>query len=698
MSVTDMDITMLKGVGPNKATQLQRELGIYTVGDLLMHFPYRYLDRTHVSTVDQLYDDSNLVVLRGHISRPMPQTGRVPRLSANFTDATGTIELVWFKGLRWIQDSIKVGHEYLVMGKPSSFNGQISIIHPDLELLTSEQGSHTPLPFIPVYNSTEKLKNAGLSSKGLARLMENAFRLLEGHIEEVLPADIVATHHLPSRYDAMRMIHFPRNHQEIAVSTQRMKFEELFLLHLDYQYAKYERQRKSNGLVFGTIGEHFNRFYAEKLPFELTNAQKRVVKEIRNDMRSGKQMNRLLQGDVGSGKTLVALLCMLIALDNGCQSCLMAPTEILATQHYNTLCRMTEGLDIHIELLTGSVKAAAKKIIKARLESGDIDLLVGTHALIEDSVQFHNLGFVVIDEQHRFGVAQRSKLWTKSQVPPHILVMTATPIPRTLAMTLYGDLECSVIDELPPGRKPIQTTHATEAQRLAVYGFLRKQIALGRQVYVVYPLIQESEKMDLVDLMNGYDAISNYFPLPQYQISIVHGKMPPDVKAYEMDRFKRGEAQIMVSTTVIEVGVDVPNATVMMVENAERFGLSQLHQLRGRVGRGGSQSYCILMTKDHLSATAKERIQTMVDSNDGFRIAEADLKLRGPGDIQGLQQSGILDLRLADIVDDEPLVRSTREAVQALLDTDPTLALPEHYCLLLYLRNKRNGINWSRIS
>lgn len=694
-----MDITMLKGVGPAKALQLQRELGIFTLGDLLMHFPYRYLDRSHVTKVSELDADSSLVVLRGHISQPQSQIGRTPLLKATFTDPTGSIELVWFKGLRWIQDSIKVGYEYLVMGKPTVFGNQISIAHPDLELLSGTQGTdHTPLPFIPVYNSTEKLKNAGLSSKGMARLMENAFRMLEGHLSEILPASVVTQYQLPSRYEAMRMIHFPRNHQEIAIATQRMKFEELFLLHLDYQYAKYERQRKNNGLVFNTVGEHFNRFYAEKLPFELTGAQKRVVKEIRNDMRSGKQMNRLLQGDVGSGKTLVALLCMLIALDNGCQSCLMAPTEILATQHYNTLCRMTEGLGIRIELLTGSVKAAAKRKIKQRLQEGEVDLLIGTHALIEDSVQFHNLGFVVIDEQHRFGVAQRSKLWTKNEIPPHILVMTATPIPRTLAMTLYGDLECSVIDELPPGRKPIRTTHATEAQRLAVYGFLRKQIALGRQVYVVYPLIQESEKMDLVDLMNGYDAMVSYFPLPQYQISIVHGKMPPDVKAYEMERFKKGEANIMVSTTVIEVGVDVPNATVMMVENAERFGLSQLHQLRGRVGRGADQSYCILMTKNNLSATAKERIQTMVNSNDGFRIAEADLKLRGPGDIQGLQQSGILDLRLADIVDDEPLVRSSRESVQAILDVDPTLSNPEHYSLLLYLRNKRNGINWGKIS
>lgn len=698
MSDIEMDITMLKGVGPAKAQLLQRELNIFTVADLLMHFPFRYLDRSHVSTISEIGFDTNYVVLRGHIGHPNMVSGRVNRLSAPFTDGTGMMELVWFQGLKWIQDSIKAGAEYYVMGKPSVFNNQISIVHPDLELVKPDSDDANRHQFIPVYSTTEKLKSAGLNSKGIGRLMENAFLFMGTTVRETLPTKILSQYHLPSRYDAIRMMHFPQSNHDIMLGTQRMKFEELFLLHLDYQYAKVDRQRKKSGLVFSTVGDYFNRFYKEKLPFELTGAQKRVVKEIRNDMRNGKQMNRLLQGDVGSGKTLVALLCMLIALDNGYQSCIMAPTEILATQHFNTLSKMTEGLGIRIELLVGSLKASAKKKLKARLLAGEIDFLVGTHALIEDTVQFCNLGFVVIDEQHRFGVAQRSKLWTKNIQPPHILVMTATPIPRTLAMTLYGDLECSVIDELPPGRKPIQTVHGTEAQRLAVYGFLRKQIELGRQVYVVYPLIQESEKMDLIDLMNGYDDISRFFPLPQYQISIVHGKMPPEDKAYEMNRFKKGEANIMVSTTVIEVGVDVPNASVMMIENSERFGLSQLHQLRGRVGRGADQSYCILMTKDNLSNTARERIQTMVQSNDGFRIAEADLKLRGPGDIQGLQQSGLLDLRLADIVDDEPIVIASRESVQALLEEDPTLEQPENFCLLYYIKSKRKGIDWGSIS
>jgi ATP-dependent DNA helicase RecG len=583
------------------------------------------------------------------------------------------------------------------MGRPSLYNGHINIAHPDLELVQygDQPSSHL---YIPVYPSTEKLKAKGLSSKGISKLTESILRQGEGKIPEVLPLNVIQHYHLPSREEALRMIHFPTNSREMSIATQRMKFEELFMLQLDYQYAKYQRRNVSQGRVFGIVGEKFNRFYSEKLPFELTGAQKRVIKEIRADMKSGHQMNRLLQGDVGSGKTLVALLCMLIAIDNGCQACLMAPTEILANQHYATISRFLEGLDVNVELLTGSLKPSQKKKIRTRLAAGEIDILIGTHALIEDSVQFQRLGFIVIDEQHRFGVEQRAKLWTKDVCPPHVLVMTATPIPRTLAMTLYGDLDCSIIDELPPGRKPIKTLHATDAKRLKLFGFMREQMAQGRQIYIVYPLIEESEKSDLKDLMDGYESIARAFPLPDYQISIVHGRMPSESKDYEMQRFKDGITNIMVSTTVIEVGVDVPNATVMVIENAERFGLSQLHQLRGRVGRGGEQSYCILMTSDKLSSSAKERIMTMVNSTDGFRIAEADLKLRGPGDVQGLQQSGILQLKLADIVNDEPIVRAARDTVQSILDQDPNLQKTENACMALYIKRKAPKQNWGKIS
>ena len=522
--------------------------------------------------------------------------------------------------------------------------------------------------------------------------------MAQGKIPETLPAKILQKYKLPSRGNAIEVIHYPVRPHDIALSMQRMKFEELFFLQLDYQYSKQERHKRSKGYVFPVVGDKFNRFYNEQLGFELTGAQKRVVKEIRADMKTGHQMNRLLQGDVGSGKTLVALLSMLIAVDNGCQACLMAPTEILANQHYLNFQKMLNGVGVNVELITGSIKSAAKRKIKQRLASGEIDILIGTHALIEKDVVFHNLGFAVIDEQHRFGVEQRSKLWAKSDQPPHVLVMTATPIPRTLAMTLYGDLDCSIIDELPPGRKSVKTIHCTDQQRLKVFGFIRNEIAQGRQVYIVYPLIEESESLDLKDLMDGYESVAREFPLPEYQISIVHGRMDSDAKEYEMGRFKRGETQIMVSTTVIEVGVDVPNATVMIIENAERFGLSQLHQLRGRVGRGGEQSYCILMTKDKLPSTARERIKTMVDTTDGFRIAETDLRLRGPGDLQGLRQSGILALKLADIVDDEPIVRAARESVQEILEEDPELNNIDNACLRLQLQKNKRGLAWCKIS
>ena len=676
---------------------LQRELDIYTYGDLLEYFPYRYVDRSQRSTIRDINIDDPYVVLRGTIhDMHTIGEGRSMRLTAQLRDNTGQIELVWFQGIKWIRESLKPDTEYIVMGKPSVFNGHINIAHPDLERADNETASNRK--YIPIYSSTEKLKAKGLHTKGIAKLTEQLLRLAEGRIPETLPKSVIAKYRLPNRANAIEVIHYPLNQHDIALSRQRMKFEELFLLQLDYQYAKHDRQMRSNGYMFSVVGEKFKRFYNERLTFELTGAQKRVVKEIRADMKSGHQMNRLLQGDVGSGKTLVALLCMLIAIDNGCQACLMAPTEILANQHYANIKQMLEGLGVSVELLTGSVKTAAKKKIKQRLQAGEIDILIGTHAVIENDVVFHNLGFVVIDEQHRFGVEQRSKLWTKSAQPPHVLVMTATPIPRTLAMTLYGDLDCSIIDELPPGRKAIKTIHCTDSQRLKVFSFIRSEIAKGRQVYIVYPLIEESETMDLKDLMDGYESIVREFPLPQYQISIVHGRMDSEAKDYEMGRFKRGETQIMVSTTVIEVGVDVPNASVMIIENAERFGLSQLHQLRGRVGRGAEQSYCILMTGDKLSNSGRERINIMVQSTDGFRIAEADLKLRGPGDLQGLQQSGILQLKLADIVNDEPIVRAARESVQEILDRDPRLEELDNACLKLYIQKNKRALAWGKIS
>ena len=685
MLFIDTPIEFLKGVGPARAAMLQRELDIYTYGDLLEYFPYRYVDRSQRSTIRDINIDDPYVVLRGTIhDMHTIGEGRSMRLTAQLRDNTGQIELVWFQGIKWIRESLKPDTEYIVMGKPSVFNGHINIAHPDLERADNETASNRK--YIPIYSSTEKLKAKGLHTKGIAKLTVLLLRLAEGRIPETLPKSVIAKYRLPL------------NQHDIALSRQRMKFEELFLLQLDYQYAKHDRQMRSNGYMFSVVGEKFNRFYNERLTFELTGAQKRVVKEIRADMKSGHQMNRLLQGDVGSGKTLVALLCMLIAIDNGCQACLMAPTEILANQHYANIKQMLEGLGVSVELLTGSVKTAAKKKIKQRLQAGEIDILIGTHAVIENDVAFRNLGFVVIDEQHRFGVEQRSKLWTKSAQPPHVLVMTATPIPRTLAMTLYGDLDCSIIDELPPGRKAIKTIHCTDSQRLKVFSFIRSEIAKGRQVYIVYPLIEESETMDLKDLMDGYESIVREFPLPQYQISIVHGRMDSEAKDYEMGRFKRGETQIMVSTTVIEVGVDVPNASVMIIENAERFGLSQLHQLRGRVGRGAEQSYCILMTGDKLSNSGRERINIMVQSTDGFRIAEADLKLRGPGDLQGLQQSGILQLKLADIVNDEPIVRAARESVQEILDRDPRLEELDNACLKLYIQKNKRALAWGKIS
>ena len=617
------------------------------------------VDRSHVSTLSNFNPEEPYIVFRGHVSDMHTVTsGRSTRIEATFSDGTGSMTLVWFQGLKWIRESVHSNTLYNVMGKPTLYGNTLQIAHPDI-LVDIQMPSFMP---------------------------------------ETLPSSMIEKYNLMDRLTALRNMHYPATMQEWQQALFREKFEELFFHQLDYQYSRVSRRNHSVGRVFNVVGNNFNNFYNKNLPFPLTNAQKRVVKEIRADMRTGRQMNRLLQGDVGSGKTLVALLTMLIALDNGCQACLMAPTEILASQHFASFKKMLHGLDIQVELLVGAMKASEKKKVKQRLLEGKIDFLIGTHALIEDDVKFAQLGYVVIDEQHRFGVEQRAKLWRKSSIPPHILVMTATPIPRTLAMTLYADLECSVIDELPPGRQPVITRHGTDAKRALLFNFMKKQIAQGRQIYVVYPLINESENLDMKDLMDGYESISRSFPQPQYQLSIVHGQMPADAKAYEMDRFKRGETHIMVSTTVIEVGVDVPNATVMVIENAERFGLSQLHQLRGRVGRGGNQSYCILMTKDELSRNSQQRIQTMCSTTDGFAIAEADLRLRGPGDLQGLQQSGMLDLKVADIVDDEPVVCATRDEIHTILDNDPDLQKPENKTLLQYIQQHSNTHQWGKIS
>ena len=694
------DIAYLKGVGPARAKVLASEAGIHTYADMLDYLPFRYVDRSVISTIASVKEDDNFVVVRGRLSN-MQTVATGPhreRLTVDLFDGTGYFQLVWFAGTKWVRERLKPNVEYLVMGKPAVYNNIWQMSHPDIEPFSSvDDGARHPL--MPVYHTTDKMKQHGLGTRALARISETLIQALQHSdpqlIPENLPDDILRHFHLLPRREAMLAIHYPDSRQQLDQARLRLKFEELFFLQLDYQYAHQQRSSHSQGRVFAHVGDHFNNFYRQ-IPFPLTGAQKRVIREIREDMRTGRQMNRLVQGDVGSGKTLVALMCMLLAVDNGSQACLMAPTEILATQHYLTFQRMLDGLGVNVQLLTGSLRPAAKKKIKQQLADGAIDLLIGTHALIEDNVAFRDLGLVVIDEQHRFGVEQRSKLWQKSAVPPHILVMTATPIPRTLAMTLYGDLDCSVIDELPPGRHPVRTYHRLERNRPLVFSFLKQQIDAGRQVYIVYPLIEESEKMDLKNLQDGLEMVQSYFPRPQYQTSMVHGRLTAEEKAFEMDRFKRGLTHIMVATTVIEVGVDVPNASVMVIENAERFGLSQLHQLRGRVGRGADQAYCILMTKDELSYTSQERIRTMCSTTDGFQIAEADLRLRGPGDIQGLQQSGALDLRLASIVDDEPLVSATRNAVRDLLAADPALAA--HPLLMQHIQNSKNKILWGKIS
>lgn len=697
--VLNTPIEYLKGIGPQRAELLKKELGIYLYSDLLFHFPFRYIDKSRFHEIREISEEMPGVQLRGIIDRfEIVGTKQAKRLVALLRDRTGIVELVWFKGHAWMANKLQVGGEYVVYGKPTDYRGRINLAHPDIELVNP--GALLQMPaFQPVYNSTEKLKLRGMDSDGLRRAIAILLTQFQARdIDENLSGEVMEDHHLIGRYQALRQIHQPENAEQVKEAELRLKFEELFYIQLRLLRINKVRANTVKGFVFPRVGEYFNNFFAHSLPFELTNAQKRVLKEIRLDMGSGRQMNRLVQGDVGSGKTLVALMSMLLALDNGYQACLMAPTEILAQQHFQTFQHLLRGMDLDQALLTGSVKTKERKRIHEGLENGSLKILIGTHALIEGKVQFANLGLVVIDEQHRFGVEQRAKLRSKNSQPPHMLIMTATPIPRTLAMTLYGDLDTSLIDELPPGRKPIKTMHYMESQRLRVFGFMREQIALGRQIYVVYPLIKESEKMDYQNLQQGYDNLLLEFPVPRYQISIVHGQLSNEQKDAEMARFVRGETQIMVATTVIEVGVNVPNASVMVIESAERFGLSQLHQLRGRVGRGADQSYCVLMTGYKLGADSRLRMETMVRTNDGFEISEVDLKLRGPGDIEGTQQSGVADLRLANLAQDGHILQLARQAAQSILDEDYDLSLEKNNVYRFHLEElQRDRPNWSRI-
>ena len=692
-------IEYLKGIGSQRAEILKKDLEIFCYADLLEHYPFRYIDRTRFYKIRELDPDLPAIQILGRIvSKEIIGDKHVKRLVARFKDDTGSMELVWFQSIRWIDKIIQPGAVFIVFGKPTLFNGHFSISHPELEVYQPNIVSQGNLTLQPVYSSTEKLKQFNLDSKGIQRaqaaLIDQAIR----QVEETLPEYIIQKHELISRQKALYAIHFPEHVEALREAQKRLKFEELFFIQLKLLRTKVLRSQKFKGSVFNNVGDNFNTFYSEKLPFELTVAQKRVIKEIRQDTQRGVQMNRLLQGDVGSGKTVVALMIMLLAIDNGFQACIMAPTEILAQQHYFSIKSLLGDGFLSVEILTGSTPKKARRGLHERLESGQLNILVGTHALIEDAVQFQNLGFVVIDEQHRFGVEQRARLWRKNVIPPHVLVMTATPIPRTLAMTLYGDLDISVIDELPAGRKPIKTVHLYHSQRLRMFGFMREEIAKGRQVYIVYPLIKESEKLDLLYLEAGIEAISIEFPLPEYRISIVHGKLAAKDKSAEMQRFVKGETQIMVATTVIEVGVNVPNASVMIIENAERFGISQLHQLRGRVGRGAEQSFCILMSGMKLSSDAKIRLDTMVRTNDGFEIAEIDLQLRGPGNIEGTQQSGVLDLKLADLAIDQQLLAEARKTVIHILDNDPELMNEENRILRQYFETKSGGISWDKIS
>jgi ATP-dependent DNA helicase RecG len=670
----DTEITYLQGVGPKRAELLNKELNIFTFRDLLYYFPYKYIDRTRFYTISELDPELPFVQIRGKIRGYFTEGhGAGKRLTAEFHDSTGTVKLVWFKGGKWVTANYAPGVEFIVFGKPSVFNGTINIIHPEIEA-ADKMAERLYSALQAQYSTTEKLKNQFVTSKVISKFTGTMLRQLKTRLPETMPPHLVEKYKLMDLHDALHKIHFPSNPDELEKARYRLKFEELFYIQLNLLRYKTNRNIKLKGFVFSTVGENFNNFYHNNLPFSLTEAQKRVMKEIRKDLGSGKQMNRLLQGDVGSGKTLVALMSMLIAIDNGYQACIMAPTEILASQHYHTITKFLSGINIHIRLLTGSSKKASRKAIAEALMDSSLNILIGTHALLEENVQFANLGLVIIDEQHRFGVEQRARLWQKNLNPPHILVMTATPIPRTLAMTLYGDLDVSVIDELPPGRVPIKTMHFTDSERNKVFGFIRSQISDHRQIYVVYPLIKESETMDYKDLEDGWDTISRVFPPPKYCISVVHGKMTAAIKEASMKLFKEGVAHILIATTVIEVGVDIPNATVMVIESAERFGLSQLHQLRGRVGRGADQSYCILMSSDKLSKEAAKRIEVMISTNDGFEIAETDLQLRGPGDIEGTMQSGIpFELRIADLGKDGQLIEYVRHIAEDILSSDPLL-------------------------
>jgi len=691
-------IDYLKGVGPNRADLLKKELGIFTYQDLMNLFPNRYLDKTQYYKVNQLQRNAAEVQLVGKIiNLKMVEQKRGKRLVATFQDETGTLELVWFRGQKWVKDSIKLNVPYVIFGKCNWFNG-FSMPHPELELV-SEHKANIRSAMQAIYPSTEKLTNKGISNKTKIKLLQTLFIETGGKFQETLSPLLLNDLKLISKADALFNIHFPKNAELLAKAQFRLKFEELFFIQLQLILKNINRKHKIKGFPFDQVGELFTEFYNNHLPFELTGAQKRVIKEIRNDLGSNAQMNRLLQGDVGSGKTIVALMTILLAIDNDFQATLMAPTEILATQHYHGIVELVKDLNINVKLLTGSSKAKHRKIIHQELEEGTLHLLIGTHAILEEKVKFKNLGLAIIDEQHRFGVAQRAKLWKKNSFPPHILVMTATPIPRTLAMSLYGDLDISVIDELPPGRKAIKTVHRYDSNRLKVFAFMRDEIKKGRQIYIVYPLIQESEQLDYKDLMDGFEGISRDFPKPEYQISIVHGQMKPADKEFEMQRFIKGETQIMVATTVIEVGVNVPNASVMIIESSERFGLSQLHQLRGRVGRGAEQSFCILMTSYKLSTEAKTRLDTMVRTNDGFELAEVDLKLRGPGDLMGTQQSGILNLKIADIVKDNDILQLARNYAMTILKDDPTLSKEENKILkyTYQLIGKHKNI-WNYIS
>jgi len=693
-------IEFLKGVGPARSELMRTEMGVRTFGGLLHYYPFRHIDRSKYYPISEIDPEAAMVQVKGKFIR-IDGIGakRIVRMVGAFQDDQGNImEVAWFRSLTWIKQSIKTDVDYVLFGKPGMFKGKLQMTHPEIEL-AENFGKGLKGGLEGVYSTTEKLKARKLDSRAIRKLMEVLIPQVMNQITETLPGYIRSRQDLIPRASALKDIHFPANTETLVQAQKTLKFEELFYVQMRLMNIKAKRNKEIRGQVFAAVGDHFNSFYNNHLPFALTDAQKRVIKEIRKDMGTGNQLNRLLQGDVGSGKTVVALLCALIAIDNGFQAAIMAPTEILAQQHYETIFELLSEMHINVAILTGSSKTAYRKKLHANLENGQIHLLIGTHALLEDKVKFHNLGFVVIDEQHRFGVAQRSKLWRKNSIPPHVLVMTATPIPRTLAMTVYGDLDVSVIDELPPGRKPIKTVHRGDGGRLQVFGFMKEEIKKGRQIYVVYPLIEESEAFDYKDLMDGYESIARAFPIPEYQVSIVHGKMKPEDKEFEMKRFAEGKCQIMVATTVIEVGVNVPNASVMVIESAERFGLSQLHQLRGRVGRGADQSFCILMTGNKLSNEGRKRISTMCETNDGFRIAEVDLKLRGPGDLMGTQQSGIMDFNIADIVKDKEILIKSREEANYIFENDPTLEHEKLAIVKAHLSSiMRKKPNWGRIS